>query len=123
MSRKKRRRNIPNWAQRQRQSDLAWVAENSHILFPAAVEQYIQHGRGVLVVDCTVVPLAGVGHPFAYFPQALVEQLGDVDAIRMVEEYIPTAEIVVVMLKSQGRVSTYRIQTVQPPPSSTVILN
>lgn len=111
----RRRRNIPNWAERQRQADLAWIAENLFVLWPAAQSQFKIFGRGAVVVDTTVLPVKGAGHPIAYFPEAMVIELGSEDERRLVAQYNPEAELVVILLKPGGRVSGYRLQQVTPP--------
>jgi hypothetical protein len=103
-------RRIPNWAARERLQDLEWVGENFHIFWPTATAAFAEQGRGALVVDTTQQPVEGKGHPFGYFPQAVVETGDDEDIRRMVREYDPEKEFVVVMLKSAGRTSTYRVQ-------------
>jgi len=107
------RKHFPFWAERERAADLAWIAENMHVFWPAAQSAYNEMGRGAIVVDTTVRP-TGQGHPFGYFPQEMVEQTDDEDVQRMVREYDPAQEIVVVLLKSQDRVSTYRVRLLRP---------
>src|SRR3954464_12295152 len=102
------RRHIPEWAERERHSDMAWLAENLHMLWPAAQAAFAELGRGAITVDTTVHP-PGKGHPFYYLTQEQVNALGDTDALRMVGEYYPTWELVTMLLKLEERVSTYRI--------------
>ncbi len=56
------------------------------------------YGRGAIVVDTASRP-TGEGHPFGYFPQEVVEEGNDKDIKRLVHEYDPTIEIIVVLLK------------------------
>lgn len=100
---------FPAWAEKGRAGDLAWIKENLHVFWPAAERGFDEFGRGAIVVDTTSRP-TGKGHPFGYFPQAMVEQAGDEDAQRMVREYDPTWELVTVPLKTCDRVSIYRIR-------------
>lgn len=102
---------IPEWAKRERQSDLRWIRENLHVFIPAAKEGYEQVGHGALVVDTTVQPVPGAGHPFSYFPQAQINEHDDEDIKRLVREYNPPSELVIVMLKPEGRTSSYRVRT------------
>jgi hypothetical protein len=88
---------------------MAWIAENAHVFWPAAQQQHQALGRGAIVVDTTLRPTGG-GHPFAYYPQTHINETGDEDARRMVREYDPAAEMVVVLLKPQDRVSVYRMR-------------
>jgi hypothetical protein len=66
---------------------------------------------GGIIVDTTQQPLEGLGHPFGYFPQAFVEERDEEDVKRMVREYDPDREFVVVLIKPGERLSTYRVQT------------
>ena len=99
---------IPEWAQKERASDLAWIGENLHVFWPAAQQGYQEQGRGAIVVDATSRPTGG-GHPFAYLPEAGVEKLNEQDAVRMVKAYDPTWEFVTMLFKRQDRLSTYRV--------------
>lgn len=108
------RRHIPEWAARERQSDLAWIRDNLHVFTPAAEEAFAQYGRGALVVDTTVQPVPGGGHPFGYFTREQIEAYDDEDIKRLVREYNPPDEMVVVMLKEEGKTSSYRIQELRP---------
>lgn len=105
------RKPIPNWAKRERQSDFVWIGENQHLFWPAAQEQYEKLGRGAIVIDTTSRPL-GTGNPFTYCPQEVINQTDDQDEQRMVREYDPETEIVVVLLKHNGRVSSYRLERI-----------
>ena len=106
-------RHIPDWAQRERGADLAWIRENLHVLWPMARQAYDEAGRGAIVVDTTIRP-AGLGHPFGYFPREMVEEYGNEDTLRMVLEYDPTREMVTVLLKTANRSSTYRVGVLPP---------
>ena len=101
-------RHFPDWAERERAGDLAWIRENLHIFWPAAQTGYETVGRGAIVVDTTSRP-TGSGHPFGYLDQAAIEQGGDEDTQRMIREYDPSWEFVASLLKSQERMSSYRI--------------
>src|SRR5690349_8775529 len=103
-----RRRRIPEWAERERHSDMAWLAENLPMLWPAAQTAFTEVGRGAITVDTTVHP-PSKGHPFYYLTQEQVNALGDADTVRMVGAYDPTWELVTMLLKLEERVSTYRI--------------
>ena len=103
------RRRFPDWALRERQSDMDWIGENFHIFWPAATAAFAEQGRGAIVIDTTSRP-TGKGNPFAYIPQEIVDQRDDEDIKRMVREYDPGQEFVVVLLKSGERTSTYRVQ-------------
>ncbi len=105
---------IPDWARQERERDLAWIRENLYIFGPVAEAAFESNGRGAIVVDTTSRP-TGEGNPFGYFPQKMVEQGDDEDIKRMVREYTPGEELVIVLIKSQDRTSTYRVQPRRSP--------
>jgi hypothetical protein len=104
---------IPEWAREERQNDLAWIAENLPSFWPAAQTQFAAQGRGVVVIDTTQQPDPTAGHPMYYLPQEIAEQTGDEDVARMLNEYAPEREFVVLLLKPEERTSTYRVQAIQ----------
>jgi len=103
---------IPDWARQERESDLKWIQENMLILATAANTAFKGGGRGAIFVDTTSVPVEGMGNPFGYYLQAAIEEIGDEDIQRMVREYEPLQEVVIVLLKSEERTSSYRVQAV-----------
>jgi hypothetical protein len=113
-------RDIPDWAHQERQGDFDWLRENLDAFWATATAAFEDAGRGAMVVDTTLQPVPGTGHPFAYFPQDQVEEQGDEDTRRMVAEYDPIQEFVVVLLKPGDRVSTYRVSVVLPEPQEAV---
>ena len=72
---------FPDWAERERAGDLAWLRENLDIFWPAAQVGYQSVGRGAIVVDTTIRP-TGKGHPFGYMDRAAIELTGDEDTKR-----------------------------------------
>jgi hypothetical protein len=70
----------------------------------------------VVIVDTTVQPDPNAGHPMCYVPRELAEQTGDDDVARMLEEYAPEREFIVLLLKPEERTSIYRVQAVQKVP-------
>jgi hypothetical protein len=107
---------LPDWAERERASDLAWIMENVHVFWPAAQQGHAEWGRGALVVDTTSQPVEGRGHPFGYFPQDVIQEQGDDDTQRLVREYDPPTEFVSVLLKPEDRVSSYRLRVIDAEP-------
>lgn len=105
------KRKVPGWANRQRAADLAWVMENAHIFWPAAQEQFRSVGRGAIVVDTTQRP-TGEGHPFTYMTDAQLREDRFTDASRLIAQYDPSNEIVIIMIKRLLHVSSYRIAVV-----------
>ena len=104
------RRDIPDWARQERAEDLSWIQENLDVFDFAARLAYQGSGRGAIVVDTTIEPIPGVGHPFGYFSQEQIDEYDDEDTTRMVGEYDPEQEFVLVLLKEEGRTSTYRVR-------------
>lgn len=104
------RRESPEWARREREGDLAWIQENASVIQFVAQTALEASGRGVVVVDTTFNPPPEFGQAFAYFSQEIVDKDYDEDTKRMVREYDPDHEFVLVLLKPEDRTSTYRIR-------------
>jgi hypothetical protein len=104
---------LPDWAREERQRDLAWITENMLLFREAASSAFRQGGRGAIVVDTTSLPVEGMGHPFGYYLQETIEGTNDEDVKRMVAAYEPEREFVIVLLKSEERTSSYRVQAVE----------
>lgn len=106
------RRHIPNWAKEERERDLAWIGENLHVFWPAAQRGFQESGRGAIVIDTTTLVRheKGMSNPFIYLAEKAIEEKESlVNALRMVRQYDPSWEFVSVLLKPEGRESTYRI--------------
>ena len=103
---------IPPWARQERDSDLDWIWENLTVFWTAVLNAIADTGLGAIVIDTTTQPIPGAGNPFAYYSQEQVERQGNKDTRRMVREYDPVHELVVVLLKS-GRISTYRVRALE----------
>lgn len=104
------KRNIPDWARQEREADLRWVQGQTDVFFSIAITSYKSSSRrGALVVD-TTVQMPGLGHPFSYVIQELLAELNDSDINRMVREYEPKHEFVIVLWKTDDRTSTYRVR-------------
>ena len=112
-------RSIPDWAHQERQTDLDWIRENLDRFRSTATSAFVAAGRGAIFVDTTIEPVPGAGHPFAYLVQEQVDELGYEDTKRIVIEYDPVQELVVVLLKSDDRISTYRVGYVPSRPQET----
>jgi hypothetical protein len=108
--------NTPDWAHRERHADLDWIRENVGVFWRTASAAFEDAGPGAIVVDVTARPTPGAGHPFAYIPQARIEEFGDPDTNRMLAEYDPSQELIVLLLKDEGHTSTYRIARIQRAP-------
>lgn len=101
---------IPEWAAREREGDLAWIGENTHVLLPAAKLSFEASGRGALIVDTNTIrnEEGHAGHPIFYLPAQQVKQNAWLPAMKMVREYDPSWEFVAVLLK-KDRESAYRV--------------
>ena len=107
-------REIPDWAQQERQGDLVWIQQNREVFWAVASLAFEDVGRGAIVVDTTLQPIPGQGHPLSYFSQGRIEAQRDEDTKRMVAEYDPATELVLVLLKPNERSSTYRVCVIPP---------
>ena len=101
---------IPDWAQQERLADLAWISQYLEAFWVAASFAYRQSGRGAIVVD-TTTQMPGAGHPFGYVKQIDFEALDDADTQRILREYEPASEFVVLLWKTGDRTSTYRVRS------------
>ena len=86
-----------------------WIRDNFHILWPAAKSAFQDFGRGAIVVDTTSQPISGAGHPFGYFSHEQLQEHDDEDTKRLVREYNPRKEFVVMLIKENDQTSTYRL--------------
>lgn len=88
-----------------RDLDLKWITKNVRVISAAAKNHYLAGGRGTLIFDHT----ADGGAPDSYFiPQGEIPN-DDSQTRLMVDEYDPSAEMVVSILKPGNRMSTYRL--------------
>jgi len=112
------RQQIPDWARRERLGasqaprDFEWIGENLDNFWPFARYACRELGRGAIVVDTTLQPAEEGGHPFGYLSGDDLAQFNDQDTTRMVMEYDPESEFVILLWKPDDRTSTYRIKPV-----------
>ena len=100
---------IPDWAERERWADLAWIADNLSAFHSAAAIAYEVLGRGAVVVETTSRTQDG-GHPAAYLTQEQIARYEDKDIDRLISGYTPEEELVVILLKEAQRTSAYRVR-------------
>lgn len=100
---------LPEWAQRERWTDLAWLSDRLPLLHPLAGAAFDACGRGALLID-TTRQFPEQGHPYVYLGQGALDTYGAADLERLVTDYAPPLELVVVLLKAEGRRSVYRMQ-------------
>jgi hypothetical protein len=116
------RQKKPDWAHQERQTDFAWISWNLDVFWAAGTAAFEDVGQGAIAGDTTSLPVPGAGHPFGYLPREQIGKYGDEDTKRMAVEYNPAQELVLVLLKSNERSSTYRVgasqgQSLGIPPS------
>ena len=107
------RNNLPAWAERERWNDLAWIATHLPAFYSAAMLAYQDLGRGAIVVE-TNFRLPQGGHPAAYLTEEQIAHYEDEDITRMVTDYTPEEELVVILLKERQRTSAYRLRATLP---------
>ena len=107
------RNNLPSWAERERWTDLAWITSQLPLLHVAAEMAFQSLGRGAIVVD-TTSRAAGERLPCAYFTAEAIQRYEDAHINRLVTQYDPQDELVIVLLKAESRTSSYRICSLPP---------
>jgi hypothetical protein len=101
---------IPDWAQRERWTDLAWIGDNLPAFTSAARIAYEHLGRGAIVIDTAFLTTSN-SHPAAYFTEGEILRYEDPDINRLVGQYMPDEELVIVLLKESRHTSSYRVRT------------
>ncbi len=104
---------LPDWAERERWADLAWIADNLPAFHSAASIAYEALGRGAVVIE-TAYRTAEGGHPAAYLTQAEIARYEDTAIDRLIAGYTPEEELVVILLKEAQRTSAYRVRAQLP---------
>lgn len=99
---------LTNWTSKEREVDLAWIAENLHILAPIAQADHHEWGRGLVFVNTDQIS-EKVECIYGYLTQSVIEEFESEETIQMVTEYDPQKEMVISLVKHQGRGSAYRI--------------
>jgi hypothetical protein len=91
--------------EQERRPDLEWIEENRILFWLVASTAFEEIGFGALVVDLVSEPL-GQGHPFSYYAEGELESQ-DHNLRRYLQEYNPSYEFIIVLLKSGGRSEIY----------------
>jgi hypothetical protein len=107
--------NSSRWEHEQRSIDLAWINTYLSDFADIAREQYKVYGRGLILVDISIIVFPLLANPVLYIPQHEIEKLeGMLDLKQMVRDYTPTQEMIIVILKMGGmREGIYRV--LMPP--------
>ena len=100
---------IPDWATHEREKDLGWIQQNLEIFWQTARKGAVVVGRGALVVDVAVKPM-GEENYFTYISQADIERFEDEESLRLIQQYEPETEFVIMLLKLKERTSSYQIR-------------
>lgn len=98
---------LPDWGKREKAQDLAWIQDNVHRLWPVARLGYDLVGRGSVVVDTRIVQSGG--YLVGYANQTAIDHDFGYETSQFVRDYDPDWEFVTAMLKSQDRISSYRL--------------
>ncbi len=116
-----RKQPLPDWAERERWTDLAWIADNLPAFHSAASIAYEVLGRGAVVVETTYHTQHG-SHPAAYLTQEQIARYEDVDIDRLIAGYTPEEELVVILLKEAQRTGAYRVRARFPEGASSPVI-
>ena len=100
---------IPEWAQAEREHELTWIRQNLDVFWFSASTAARQLGRGAIFVDALAKPL-GQQNLFTFFTLEEVTAYENEDINRLIENYDPEKELVIVLLKKEGHMSSYRVQ-------------
>lgn len=109
---------LPDWAERERWAELAWITDNLPAFHSAASIAYEVLGRGAVVVETTYHTQDG-GHPAAYLTQEQIARYEDAAIDRLIAGYTPGEELVVILLKEAQRTSAYRVRARFPEGTSS----
>jgi len=97
-----------------RDSHLKFIEGNWSIIAAFALDRYRQEGRGCIVVDSresdsTPTICSNLGESIGYYLNISSIDKNDIDTIRMVNNYTPEKEAVIVILRKDGGTSSYRM--------------
>lgn len=100
---------IPEWAAQEREKDLGWIQQNLEIFWQTASKGAVIVGRGAIVVDVASKPMSESNF-FTYITQADIERFEDEESLRLIQQYVPETEFVIMLLKPKERTSSYQIR-------------
>ena len=89
--------------------DLAWIEENLPLFWQTAVQGARLMGRGAIMVDVEGRPM-GSKNLFTYFSLEELARFEDAEMQRLVRQYRPDDEFVLILLKPEARTRSYQIQ-------------
>ena len=92
--------------QNQREIDLKFIGENLYVLRSRTQEFFSEQGRGALIIDHS---LSGKPDPAAHYVPAPNLPEGNKDTRRMVQNYLPGAQFIIVLIKPGQLETSYQI--------------
>lgn len=95
--------------QAERETDLAWIAENHEVLASFAVENYQKQGRGAVVIDMAASDPLGQEDTFRYAPQGHLPSVRNPHVVDLVDAYSPDEELVVILLPLGRSPANYQV--------------
>jgi hypothetical protein len=95
---------ILGWATQERQKDLDWIEENRDIFWLVATVACELTERGAIVVE--LQEKSRTGYNFSYLTRGEIE-IQDEKLDRLIREYDPHREFVVVLFRPEGQTSMY----------------
>jgi len=101
-------KNTNEYAEAQRELELAWIDHNSPLFSTKASGYFGLVGRGAIIVDAAAKRL-GEGALFTYFSKEKMEHLADEELNEMVDDYDPSNEFVVLLLLPKDQQRAYRV--------------
>jgi hypothetical protein len=100
---------VPDWAERERRTDLDWIEDHLLLCRAAVLDYYRLYGRGALVIDTTIDPEVHDEGLLWYLPFTELQSLDETAVQDLVEAYDPAREMVIVLLKHGTKQNLYCI--------------
>jgi hypothetical protein len=100
---------LTDWTSKEYEVDRVWIDENLTVLQPFAISEFDEIGPGAIFVNTTEYDEDESRHPCYYMPQAIIEELENEETKRIVREYDPHQEFVIILVKAGERECTHQI--------------
>ena len=101
--------NTPTAVHLETDKDVSWIHRHDSLLSSKACGWFKLVGRGAIIIDAAAKPL-GDDNLFTYFNRDDFGRFDDKEINLVLETYDPSEEFVLVMLKPQDLLHTYRIK-------------